>query len=121
MKMTNYAAEQHLMQMTDLRNETGNLPVMAGYRILQNIHSLETALKPYIDMRDETVRKHSGGKEELRSEEDPEAFRAAMAEIDSIGNLEVDVEINPLSIDLIRDRELPMKVLFALDFMLKEG
>lgn len=121
MKMTNYAAEQHLVQMSELRNETGNLPVMAGYRILQNLHALEAVVKPFVDMRDETVRKYSGGKEELHSEDDPEAFRAAMAEIDSIGNLEVEVEINPLSIDLIRDRELPMKVLFALDFMLKEG
>ena len=119
MKMTNREAYQHILTLHALRETKLSLPVVTGYRILQNLRALEDAAGPYIEARDSIIKKYSKGKEELTMSSDPGAFKACTIELSEIDVLEVDVNIVKVHVNQIENLNLTLDILFDLDFMLE--
>lgn len=116
--MTNYEADQHVQELNDLRTLQIPVPTLVGYRILQNLHNLKSVLQPYYDAVDDAVRRHSGGRERIDKEDDPEAYAECVQAIAALRQVEIDVDIYSIKIEALGTGELPISALFALDFML---
>lgn len=120
MKMTNYEADQHVGELSSLKELRVSLPALVGYRILQNLHALKNGLQPYYDAVDDAVRKYSGGKERINESDDPDAYAACVGEIAELRQAEIDVDVQTIEFEAMRGVDLPLSALFALDFMLKK-
>ncbi len=119
MKMKNAEAMKHLQDLKNLEGLETALPAVVGYRIIQNVRSFTNALAAYEEMRDRTIRKYAKDGKTVKQEEDPEAFDACVAELETLDALEVEVEIEKIPISMMKDRDVPLKTIFALDFMLE--
>lgn len=118
--MTNAEAIQHLSGLRGLESLNNPVPAPAGYRIIQNIHALEGALAPYIEVRDKTIKKYANGGQVINRETDPEAFSACTEELAQIDRLNIDVEINTIPLSAISEGKFPLNVFFILDFMIQK-
>lgn len=121
MKMTNGEAAFRLNALKQMENMDMAIPVAAGYRIMQNLKSLSTALEPYQTMRDAIIRKYSNGKLTIKKEDDPEAFQFCVKELEELDALELDVDIQKMPVSLIGKKELPFRILYAMEFMIEGG
>lgn len=118
MKMTNYEADQHLRDLTGLKSLSVSISAVVGYRIMQNIHAIQDALRPYQDAVDDAVRRHSGGQERIDERDDPSAYAQCVEEIAALRQIEVDIPVQTIEIEALGEGNLPLSALFALDFML---
>lgn len=117
--MTNAEAARHLASIKAQAGLETVLPAVVGYKIVRNMRSLASALAPYEEMRDKIIRKYAKTGNIIRREEDPDSYTACCAELEPLDALEVHVDIMKFSFSLIESRDLPLKTLFALEFMLE--
>ncbi len=120
--LTNLEAVHRLGGLKELEKLSNPVPAAVGYRIVQNIHALSEALKPYQEIRDKTIRKYApAGKTVINRDADPEAFAACTAELAQIDRLTIDVEIGTFPLDAIAEGRFPLNVFFTLDFMIDKN
>lgn len=117
--MTNIEVAQRLAAIKEQAGLETALPAVVGYTIVRNVRSLTAALAPYEEMRDKIIRKYAKTGNVVSRDEDPDAYAACCAELEPLDALEVSVDILTFPISLIEKRDLPLKTLFALDFMLE--
>lgn len=120
--MTNLEAVRRLSGLKELETLSNPVPAAVGYRIVQNIHALSDALKPYQEIRDKTIRKYAKvGKTVINRDTDPEAFDACTAELAQIDHLTIDVEVGTFPLDAIAEGRFPLNIFFMLDFMIEKA
>lgn len=120
-KMTNAEAAQRLKSLRELESLETGLPVVAGYRIAQTVHSLTAAIAPCEDMQGKIFKKYAEDGKSLTREDNPTAFDACVAELKELDELEVSIDIQQIPLSMIESLNLPMKAMFALDFVLNGG
>ena len=119
MKMTNAKAVEQLRRLKELEQLDLALPAVVSYRVVQAVRGLADALAPYVEMREKIVKKYAKSGNVVSREEDPTAFDACSAELEELDRLEIYVEIHKFPFSLIDGRDLPIKAMFALNFMLE--
>ena len=119
--MSNIEAANRLTSLKELERLSNTVPAVVGYRILQNIHALETALAPYQRMRDNIIKKYSKDGTSVSRDTDPAAFEVCTQEIAEVAHIEVEVPVQTFPFKLIENREFPLNTLFALDFMIEKS
>lgn len=119
--VTNAEAVKYMKGLRALNELHTSLPVLIGYRVLQNIHALDAALLPMAEAEKTIFSRYSNGKPNyvLKKETDPDAFEKCMAELSELDEIQIEVDIVKISIDQIKNCELPLSAIFALDFMLE--
>lgn len=118
-KMTNAKAAQQLRSLRELESLETVLPAVAGFRVLQAVRGLSTALAPYEEMISKLAGKYSKDGKTVRQEDDPAAYEACVAELKELERVEICVNIEKIPFSMIEDRDLPIKAMFALNFMLE--
>lgn len=119
--MKNAEAIARLTILRELEKLNITLPTIAGYRIVQNIHALVDALVPYNTVRDTIIKSHAKDGKTVVRENDPAAFEACMTEIAELDQLDITLEVQTFPFSCISDKELPLNVMFALDFMIDKS
>ena len=117
--MSNKDADQRLAGLRKLESSDVVLPVAVGYRILKNIQQLDEKLQPYHTAVSKSVEKHSHGKMELTLADAPEAYRACVAEIGELGQIEIEVAYDTIPLKAVESISLSMDVLNAVSFMIE--
>lgn len=119
--MTNAEAVRRVKGLRALNDIQTPLPAVVTYRILQNVHALEDALKPMADAEETILGRYSGGRKEfvIDREKDPDAFEACSKELLKLQEITIDVEVEKIQLKQIENSELPVSAVFALDFMIE--
>lgn len=120
-KMTNSQAVQLMAGLQELQKLNNPVPAVVGYRIVQNIHALATALAPYNEVRERAIQKYAPDGRTIRRDTNPEAFNACEKELHEIDKLEISVDVNTFPLSMIAESKFPISVIFALDFMIDNG
>ena len=120
MTMTNYEAEQHLKDLLAFGKRDIPVSTVTGFRILQNVHALDDALKPFRETSDKVIRKHAHGGDMISKEEQPDEFAACDKELGELYKIPIEVEIQTISSKELGDCQIPLNTLFSIDFMLKK-
>lgn len=121
MTMTNMEAIQRLNGLRELERLNNPVPAVAGYRIVQNIHALTTALAPYNEVRERTIKKYAKDGQTVSRDTDPEAFSACTKELHEIEQLTISVEVNTVPLNMFAEGKFPISAIFALSFMVGES
>lgn len=119
-KMTNIEGFQKLEDFQKLRKLDATLPVAVGYRIVQNTQAFSRALAPYQEMRNAIIKKYSKGGDSISKDADPEGFEKCVAELEEIDRIEIEVEIEKISVSLLENKSLPLETIFMMDLMLEK-
>ena len=119
--MTNAEAVQRLNYLRELKTLNNLVSAAVGYRIVQNIHTLTTALTPYYEVRDKTIKKYAKDGVSVDRKTDPEAFDNCTKELAEIDHLTINVEVATFPLSMIAECKFPLSAFFALDFMIEKG
>lgn len=115
--MKNIEAFKAFEGLCRLSQSDVSFPAFIGYKIIQNRIAIANAVKPYVEIRNEMIKKHSGGKNEIdRNSPEYTAFENDMKPIDSE---DIDVEIKKIKLDDIAKISLSMAEIDALAFMIE--
>lgn len=119
-KISNADAEKRILELMNIIKGDTVLPVIIGYKINSNICALEKALEPFNRTRDKIINDISGGKPCINASDNPEQFEQASQKISEIASEIVKVEIKTITLNEISSLSLPINILSALYFMIKE-
>lgn len=119
-RMTNIEGFQKLEALEKLKKTDTALPVVAGYRIVQNVQALSVALAAYHETRDTIIKKYSKNGVSVSKDTDPEGFEKCIAELEKIDQIEIEVEVEKIPVSLLENKSLPLAAVFMLDFMLEQ-
>ena len=114
--MKNSEALNNLNSLVTVSQATNVFPVSVGYKIIKNMKALKNALESYEEMRNKIVTKYD--KSGLVKEDNPE-YQNCLKDISELNMQEIDVELNTISIDDIKDLEIPMNILTNLSCMIE--
>ncbi|MBP7319529.1 MAG: hypothetical protein KA953_00540 [Lachnospiraceae bacterium] len=114
--MKNSEALNNLNSLVTVSQATNVFPVSVGYKIIKNMKALKNALEPYEEMRNKIVTKYD--KSGLVKEDNPE-YQDCLKDISELNMQETDVELDTISIDDIKDLEIPMNILTNLSCMIE--
>ena len=114
--MKNSEALNNLNSLVTVSQATNVFPVSVGYKIIKNMKVLKNALEPYEEMRNKIVTKYD--KSGLVKEDNPE-YQDCLKDISELNMQETDVELDTISIDDIKDLEIPMNILTNLSCMIE--
>lgn len=120
-KMTNIEGFRKLEELEKLRRLDVTLPVVAGYRIVQNTQAFSRALAPYQEMRDAIIKRYAKDGTSISKDEDPEGFERCIAELEKIDQIEIEVEIERIPVSILENKSLPLETVFMMDIMLEKS
>ena len=112
--------EETLEKLKNVLEEKTPLPPKISYTIIKNKLSLEKSLEAFRQTRDEIINEHSGGKGHVSEKDDPSAFNAVCEAIATIAKEPVELDITTIKISEFGDKDLPLDLIAALDFMLTD-
>ena len=118
--MSNYEMEHHFKKLSALVQSDKALPAVAAYGIVRALNTMQDALSPFVMVRDQLVRRYSGGGTALNREDDPDAFDACIKELDEIGNKHVQVEVPNIKLDDLRDAKFTISEMEALSLLIPQ-
>ena len=118
--MSNYEMEHHFKKLSELVQSDKALPASAAYGIVRALNTMQDALSPFVMVRDQLVRRYSGGGTALNREDDPDAFDACIKELDEIGNKHVQVEVPNIKLDDLRDAKFTIAEMEALSLLISQ-
>ena len=118
--MSNYEMERHFKRLNALVQSDKALPAAAAYGIVRALNTMQDALSPFVMVRDQLIRRYSGGGTALNREDDPEAFDACIKELDEIGNKHVQVEVPNIKLDDLRDAKFTIAEMEALSLLISQ-
>jgi hypothetical protein len=118
--ISNADAEKRILELMNVIKGDTMLPVIIGYKINSNICALEKVLEPFNRTRDKIINDISGGKPCINANDNPKQFEQASQKINEIASETVRVEIKTITLNEISSLSLPINILSALYFMIKE-
>ena len=118
--MSNYEMEHHFKKLSALVQSDKALPASAAYGIVRALNTMQDALSPFVMVRDQLVRRYSGGGTALNREDDHDAFDACIKELDEIGNKHVQVEVPNIKLDDLRDAKFTISEMEALSLLISQ-
>ena len=118
--MSNYEMEHHFKKLSELVQSDKALPASAAYGIVRALNTMQDALSPFVMVRDQLVRRYSGGGTALNREDDPDSFDACIKELDEIGNKRVQVEVPNIKLDDLRDAKFTISEMEALSLLISQ-
>lgn len=108
-------------ELKSIDTKSISLPVKTAYAIVKNKNAIAAAIAPYNEVRNEIIARYSNGTASINQSENPEGFKNAVKDINALDNEELDVDIRMVSIDdLGTDSSIPLKLMEAISFMIKE-
>ena len=116
--MSNYEMEHHFKKLSELVQSDKALPAAAAYGIVRALNTMQDALSPFVMVRDQLIRRYSGGGTALNREDDTDAFDACIKELDEIGNKHVQVEVPNIKLDDLRDAKFTIAEMEALSLLI---
>ena len=118
--MSNYEMERHFKRLNALVQSDKALPAAAAYGIVRALNTMQDALSPFVMVRDQLIRRYSGGGTALNREDDQDAFDACIKELDEIGNKHVQVEVPNIKLDDLRDAKFTISEMEALSLLISQ-
>ena len=118
--MSNYEMEHHFKKLSALVQSDKALPASAAYGIVRALNTMQDALSPFVMVRDQLIRRYSGGGTALNREDDPDSFDACIKELDEIGNKRVQVEVPNIKLDDLRDAKFTISEMEALSLLISQ-
>ena len=118
--MSNYEMEHHFKKLSALVQSDKALPASAAYGIVRALNTMQDALSPFVMVRDQLLRRYSGGGTALNREDDPDSFDACIKELDEIGNKHVQVEVPNIKLDDLRDAKFTISEMEALSLLISQ-
>ena len=118
--MSNYEMEHHFKKLSALVQSDKALPASAAYGIVRALNTMQDALSPFVMVRDQLIRRYSGGGTALNREDDPDSFDACIKELDEIGNKHVQVEVPNIKLDDLRDAKFTISEMEALSLLISQ-
>lgn len=119
-KMLNIEAKTLFDQFGDISQLEIEVPVKVGFRILQNVQNLNTALMPYAKELDRIIGLYSKDGVSVNEDDDPVIYKKAMGLVNELNAIEIEVEIEEIDISDLKFFKVPMKDMAALKFITKE-
>ena len=118
--MSNYEMEHHFKKLSELVQSDKALPASAAYGIVRALNTMQDALSPFVMVRDQLIRRYSGGGTALNREDDPDSFGACIKELDGIGNKRVGFEVPNIKLDDLRDAKFTISEMEALSLLISQ-
>lgn len=94
------------------------LPVKVGYTILQNRQKMRQVIEPFVDARNEIIKKYSDGTMEVKPSD--KGYAQCLKEMDELGQEEQAVELKKIKLSDIENIELSAEMISALMCMIEE-
>jgi hypothetical protein len=114
--MKNLEATNDLNNLLIVSQTEDVFPISVGYKIIKNMKVLKNALEPYEEMRNKIVTKYD--KSGLVKEDNPE-YQNCLKDISELNMQEIDAKLDTISIEDIKDLEIPMNILTDLSCMIE--
>lgn len=111
--MKNIELLENLLRLREVQQSEAKLDINAAYNVAANIHTIDAALKPYLEEREKIENKYK-----LDSDMDREAL-SQDEDLRRLGEIEVDVSIRKIKLASL-PKELSVKDATALFFMIEE-
>ena len=118
--MSNYEMESRFKRLSALVQSDKPLPAAAAYGIVRALNTMQDALSPFSMVRDQLIRRYSGGGTALNRDENPEAFDACIKELDEIGNKHIQIEVPQIALADLRDAKFTLAEMDALQLLIIE-
>lgn len=118
--MKNGELEEAYAKLNEALKSDVSLPAKANYKIIKNSIAMRNALEPYNSARQDIVNKHSNGKGTISEKENPAEFDVVYKAISEIASESVTFEITEMNIGELGDKEYPLCLFSAIDFMISE-
>lgn len=96
MKITNSEAFSVLGGLNSITGKSAVIPVEAAYNLVKARHAIEQAVRPYVELRDQLIMKHSDGKGTL-SMMDPH-WAEFVSDHEKIANETIDVDVKKVKV-----------------------
>ncbi len=116
---TNAEADEVLSTLLELLETQKEFPVEVGFKIAQNIKSLEDVVGVYRTEAERIIKNYSKDGKTVKKEEDPEKFEECRDKLERLGKIKISVQINEISMDDLKGMKLSIKQIFALAFITK--
>ena len=117
--MKNSEALNNLNSLVTVSQATNVFPVSVGYKIIKNMKSLKNALEPYEEMRNKIITKYDKDGDGSVKEDNPE-YQNCLKDISELNMQEIeDIKLDTISIEDIKDLEIPMNILTNLSCMIE--
>ena len=94
------------------------LPVKVGYTILQNRQKMRQVIEPFVEARNEIIKKYSNGTMEVNQQD--AGYAECLKEIDALGSEECEIEFKKIKLSDIECIELSTDMISALMCMIEE-
>ncbi len=118
--VSNYEMERHFKKLNAMIQSDKPLPAAAAYGIVRALNTMQDALSPFSMVRDQLIRRYSGGGTALNRDENPEAFDACIKELDEIGNKHIQIEVPQIVLADLRDAKFTLAEMDALQLLIVE-
>lgn len=118
--ISNYEMERHFNRLKELYGSDKVMPAAVAYKIVRAAVTMQDALTPFGMVRDQLIKRYSGGRDRINREDDPAAFDACAKELDEIGNKAVQVELPEIGLDELENVNFTLREMESLRLLIKE-
>lgn len=115
---SNFEWELILSKIGNALSENIQLPIGVSYRIIKNKIRIKNAIEAYLITKDGIINKYSDGRGYVSEREDMESFKKIKSEVDIISKEKTSVDIEMINISDLGERELPLNLIAAIEFMI---
>lgn len=96
-----------------------SLPVKVGFTILQNRQKMRQVIEPFVDARNEIIKKYSSGSMEIKPSD--ENYTQCIEEMGELGREDTEpIEFKKIKLSDIENVELSAEMISALMCMIEE-
>ena len=117
---TNYEMERCFKKLQVLYQSDKEMPATVAYSIVRTLNAMQDVLAPFGMVRDQLVRRYSGGKDTLSRDDNPEAYESCIKELDEIGNKMVNVELPEIELKDLTGVNFTPKEMACLQIIIKQ-
>lgn len=117
--MKNYELFNIVQTLNTFEMSKTELPVKVGFTILQNRQKMRQVIEPFVDARNEIIKKYSSGSMEVSPEN--EGYADCLKEMDELGKTDAEpFELKKIKLSDIENIELSAEMISALMCMIEE-
>lgn len=114
-----YEALNILESLNHIKESTTEYPIKVGFKLYQNIQTLQKALKTYYLMRNDIIKKYSINGE-LNIGVENQHYQEVLSEIQELNQQEIaDVNLLYAKLSDVQKMNIPMNEIVALSVMIK--
>lgn len=119
MKLTNNNIYSYALSLAQFNELDIYIPVKANFKIQKNIATL-TAAAQEIEKARVKIAEHFGNREDDHFNIPEDKRNEAFEELDNLGNIEQDLDIEMISLDDLGDIQLKLSEMQTIMFMIKD-